>query len=56
MTDQGWMVDDGTCDECLIGECWDCAKPCDGWDDEGRYQYCCCNEGYHLGHVDVEAG
>jgi hypothetical protein len=41
MTDQGWMVDDGTCDLCVRGQCWQCIKRSDdGW--------CCCGEDYQF--------
>ena len=34
MSDQGWMVDDGTCGPCLHGLCYRCAKPQElEWDD-----------------------
>jgi hypothetical protein len=37
MIDQGWMVDDGTCDPCLAEECYRCtARDGDG--------LCCCGE------------
>ena len=53
MTDQGWMVDDGTCTPCVRGQCYRCAKPQE-WatDDHGIELICCCNEGYHIGYAD----
>jgi hypothetical protein len=53
MADQGWMIDDGTCDACVDGECWACTKPVDFWCPEGRFQHCCCDEAYDLGPVEA---
>lgn len=44
MTDQGWMVDDGTCTQCLRGRHYRCTRNWDG--------HCCCNEGYQLEESD----
>lgn len=52
MIDQGWMIDDGTCDECICGDCWDCAKPIESYGDGKIALVCCCNEGYHIGDAD----
>ncbi len=35
--DQGWMLDDGTCDPCVRGECHRCTRRA----DDG---VCCCGE------------
>jgi hypothetical protein len=55
MIDQGWMVDDGTCDLCVRGQCWQCLEPIEvespepGW----IWAMCCCNEGYDLGMCQI---
>lgn len=50
MADQGWMVDDGTCDLCVRGQCWLCLSPVTWPAERGVDQLtCCCNEGYDLG-------
>jgi hypothetical protein len=54
MTDQGWMVDDGTCTSCVYGNHHRCTKPIESYDGEGFYQTCCCNEGYGIGYVEVD--
>jgi hypothetical protein len=57
MTDQGWMVDDGTCTPCLAGRCYRCLEPREGdWDDCGAHLTCCCNEAYDLGWVAPDEG
>ena len=57
MTDQGWMIDDGTCESCWLGSCWGCTKPVesygDGQSDPRITLVCCCNEGYHVGYLDL---
>jgi hypothetical protein len=54
MTDQGWMVDDGTCDACVRGDCGWCTKPNEFYRDEGPELVCCCTEAYCLGYVEVD--
>jgi len=54
MTDHGWMVDDGTCDQCIAGDCWDCEKPHESYGDGVIDMICCCNEGYHISSVDLD--
>ena len=47
MTDQGWMVDDGTCDACLYEHCHACTDPSYEGDLDGRlWAVCCCEVGY----------
>lgn len=51
--DQGWAVDDGTCDACFRGDHDRCAKPepcelCADDPDAPPVRFCCCNEGYEL--------
>jgi len=55
VTDQGWMVDDGTCDACVRGNHHRCTKAQE-WatDDYGVELVCCCNEGYHIGYVEFD--
>jgi hypothetical protein len=54
MTDQGWMVDDGTCLSCLQGQDWLCTNPM-GWDAGDRVSLtCCCDEGYDLGDIALD--
>ncbi len=53
MTDQGWMVDDGTCDQCVDGDCWDRTKPSESYGDGETELVCCCDEAYHIGYVDA---
>jgi hypothetical protein len=44
------MVDDGTCDLCVRGQCWLCLSPVTWPAERGVDQLtCCCNEGYDLG-------
>ena len=54
MTDQGWMVDDGTCTPCVRGQCHRCADPIE-WDAGDHVSLtCCCNEGYDLGDIALD--
>ena len=56
MTDQGWMVDDGTCDACVDGECWSCSQPVEFIGDDLMCRlHCCCDECYDLGIAPDEA-
>ena len=53
MTDQGWMVDDGTCTPCVHDNHHRCAEPIEeATDEQGVSLVCCCDEGYHLGWFD----
>lgn len=52
MTDQGWMVDDGTCDLCVRGQCWQCIKPMETYGDRETLLLCCCNESYVLQRIE----
>ncbi len=52
--DQGWMVDDGTCDQCFDGDCWACTKPLEENDEEGDWLICCCDQAAFLGPVKVD--
>ncbi len=54
--DQGWMVDDGTCDQCMDGDCYRCTKPNEGYGDHGIELVCCCDEAYHIGYADPPRG
>ena len=55
MTDQGWMVDDGTCDECLEGECWRCPDPHEEAGGDGDVlDICCCDAQYIVSRRPVE--
>jgi len=54
MTDQGWMIDDGTCGQCIAGDCWDCDKPNESYGNGEITLICCCNEAYHIGYVEVD--
>lgn len=53
--DQGWVVDDGTCDACFRGEHHRCTKPDTSslppdelWEEPVSVALCCCDEGYEL--------
>lgn len=50
--DQGWMVDDGTCDSCLFGWCGECWDPHEEFGDSELLVVCCCGEQYVLGRYD----
>jgi hypothetical protein len=49
MTDQGWMVDDGTCTPCVLGDCLSCTEPFEEHTREGTYRTCCCDDSIELG-------
>jgi len=55
VTDQGWMIHDGTCDQCVRGQCYQCADPM-GWDagDSVIDMICCCDEGYDISSVNLD--
>jgi len=57
MTDQGWMVDDGTCGPCLHGLCYRCDDPRESYGDgeiDPRVELlCCCHEDYHIGYAHL---
>jgi hypothetical protein len=46
--DQGWMVDDGTCDACLYTDCAYCPDTHDEFGDAEVLEICCCPEAYVL--------
>jgi hypothetical protein len=47
MADQGWMVDDGTCDPCLDRHCWRCPDTHEEAGGDGDVlTICCCDEQY----------
>jgi hypothetical protein len=54
MSDQGWMVDDGTCDACMDGWCPNCTKPKEVPVDDvylspgETMRICCCSEGQEI--------
>lgn len=48
MTDQGWMVDDGTCTPCLLDRHHRCLDPFSFDIGTGTALMCCCNEGYEV--------
>jgi hypothetical protein len=56
MTGQGWMVDDGTCDPCLDGECWRCLDTYEEGGDGEVIEVCCCNEQYVISRRPAGGG
>lgn len=65
MTDQGWMIDDGTCLSCVEGQCYLCTNPHEEPGDPLQVAartllICCCDQAWHIGHLslpeEVEGG
>jgi len=56
MTDPGWMVDDGTCDQCLEQQCWLCPDAHEEGSDGELLEVCCCNEQYIVSREPILGG
>lgn len=56
MADQGWMVDDGTCDWCLAGDCHECPDTHDEYGDGETFEVCCCDQAYVLRRQRQDGG
>lgn len=54
MTDQGLMVDDGTCESCWLENCRLCTKPSESYGDGEIALHCCCDEGCHIGYAGLD--